>query len=192
MFSFNKYAAVACLLLFSPILAIANITHWQIIPSQSELTFTAQQNDAPVTGKFTRFTGDIAFDPSRLSESKVTIVVDLNSISAPYPELVDTLKTPPWFNVKLFPEAVFTATQFQKISEKKYTAQGTLKVRDKVQPIKLEFSVLEQNQDQVKIQGNGVIKRLAFGVGQGEWADTSEVKDNVEVKFTVAAQKINP
>jgi polyisoprenoid-binding protein YceI len=43
--------------------------------------------------------------------------------------------------------------------------------------------------DKVKVKGSLIIKRTVFGVGQGEWASTKEVKDDVVVDFVVTAVK---
>lgn len=173
--------------LLSPLVAFADVPSWKIIPNESTLTFTATQNGAPVTGKFTHFSGDINFDPAQLDKSNVKIIVDVGSISDAYNQLSDTLKSAEWFNTKLFPQAVFQTTGFTKTGDKTYQAKGTLTIRDKTQPIVLNFSQQEYSQTKAKMTGNTTIKRTAFGVGQGEWSDTKAVKDDVQVNFTVSA-----
>ena len=59
----------------------------------TSITFTAIQNGAPVTGAFKTFTGVINFDPNQLGSNNVKIVVDVSSITDPYNQLSDTLKT---------------------------------------------------------------------------------------------------
>jgi polyisoprenoid-binding protein YceI len=162
---------------------------WKIVPAESNLTFTATQNGAPVTGSFKKFSGDINFDPAKLSESKIKIVVDMNSIATSYDDLTLTLKTPEWFDMKIFPEAVFEASQFEQAGPNQYVAKGTLTIRDKSQPVILMFAANQPSDKNATAKGSIVIKRTAFGVGQGEWASTSEVKDDVTVNFTVGATK---
>src|ERR1700753_3036815 len=83
-----------------PAMCIAAVPAWKIVPNASSLTFTATQNDAPVTGQFKTFTGDINFDPKLLSANNVKMVIDMNSITDPYNQLSDTLKESDWFDVK--------------------------------------------------------------------------------------------
>lgn len=173
--------------LLSPLVAFADVPSWKIIPNESTLTFTATQNGAPVTGKFTHFSGDINFDPAQLDKSNVKIIVDVGSISDAYNQLSDTLKSAEWFNTKLFPQAVFQTTGFTKTGDKTYQAKGTLTIRDKTQAIVLNFSQEEYSQTKAKMTGSTTIKRTAFGVGQGEWSDIKAVKDDVQVNFTVSA-----
>jgi len=175
--------------LLSPLVAFADISSWKITPNESTLTFTATQNGAPVTGTFTNFSGDINFDPAQLDKSNVKIVVNVGAISDSYNELSDTLKSPEWFNTKSFPEAVFQSTGFTKTGDKTYQAKGTLTIRDKTQPIVLNFTQEEYSATKAKMTGSTTIKRTAFGVGQGEWSDTNAVKDDVQINFTVSAVK---
>lgn len=175
--------------LFIPLQAIAAVPSWQIVPSESHITFTATQNDAPVTGEFKKFTGEIHFDPLQLNASRVKIVVDVASITDAYNQLSDTLQGSDWFNTAVFPQAIFQSSHFIKTGDKQYQADGTLTLRNKTLPIKLLFSQEEYTQTKAQIKGRTTIKRTAFGIGQGDWADTKAVKDDVQVNFTITAIK---
>ena len=177
------------LLVLLPVVSVAAVPSWTIVPSESSISFTATQNGAPVTGKFTKFTGEINFDPNQLSESNVKIVVDVGSISDPYNQLSDTLKMPEWFNIKLFPQAIFQSSGFVKTGDKTFQAKGNLTIRDKTRPITLTFTQEEYTPTKARAKGTTTIKRTAFGVGQGEWADTKTVKDDVQVDFIVTGVK---
>ena len=107
---------LAFLSLFIPI-SQAFATNWKIIPEKSSIVFTATQNNAPVTGKFTNFIGEIDFDPKSLDKSQVKIEIDMNSVSASYDEMTNSLKTEEWFSVKIFPTATFESRNFTKINE---------------------------------------------------------------------------
>lgn len=182
---------ILCLIamLVCPLLAQAEAPVWQIIPAESTLTFTATQNGAPVTGKFTQFSGDIKFDFDKLNESSVNIIVETGFVTASYKDLVDTLKTSDWFNVKLFPQAIFKANQFKKTGDKAYQANGSLTIRDKTVPVTINFNVSSTSDTKVKVSGSTTVKRTAFGVGQGEWSSTDEIKDDVKIEFTLSVVK---
>jgi polyisoprenoid-binding protein YceI len=178
---------ITLLLLLMPIIARAEVPKWQIIPNESSITFTGTQNNAPVSGKFKKFTGEIAFDPNQLSASKVRIVIDMNSVSTSYSDFTSALLTSDWFNVKLFPDAIFEANHFTKIGENKYEADGNMAIRDKTVPIKLTFTGEALSKTKGRVKGSVTLKRLVFGIGQGEWESTDEVKDEVTVNFILTA-----
>lgn len=181
----NLLCKFILILMLFPVASIAAVSSWKIVPNESSLSFTATQNGAPVTGKFTNFSGEINFDPNQLSESNVKIIVNVGSISDPYNQLSETLKTPDWFNVKVFPQAIFQSSNFTKTGDKTFQAKGNLTIRDKTLPVTLIFTQEEYSQAKAVMKGSTVIKRSAFGVGQGEWSDTKTVKDDVQVDFTV-------
>lgn len=177
------------LFLFLPAISNAAVPAWQIVPKDSSLTFTGTQNDAPVTGEFKKFTGEINFAPDQLNASNVKITIDVSSIADPYNQLADTLKGADWFDAKTYPQAIFKADHFTKTGDKTYEADGMLTIRDKTQPEKLMFTLEEYTQNKARIKGSTTIKRIAFGIGQGEWADTKSVKDDVRMEFTISAVK---
>lgn len=167
----------------------AAVAEWQIVPNESSITFTGIQNGAPASGSFKKFTGEIHLDPNQLSESKVRIEIDMNSVATSYSTFTSTLLTSDWFDVKKFPKAIFEATHFTKTANNTYQVSGTLTIRDKTLPITLTMDTESLSNTKGRVKGKVTIKRLDYNVGQGEWADTSLVKNEVEVNFSITATK---
>ena len=118
------------------------------------------------------------------------IVVDTGSVSAAYEDVAVTLKTADWLDAAAFPQAVFDAARFaEAAAEKTYTAGGTLKLRDKTVPVTVSFTLEEYSDTKAKAKGYALIKRNDFGVGQGAWAKTDEIKDDVKVEFVLGVVK---
>lgn len=185
--AFNRTIIFSIIFLIS-IGAVAQST-WQILSNESSITFSATQNNSPVTGKFSNFSGEINFDPAQLSSSNIKIVVDMNSVTASYNQVADTLKTADWFNVKLFPQATFKSTSFTKTGDKTYQANGNLTIRDKTLPVTLTFTLDNYSTTKMQLKGSASLKRTDFGVGQGDWAKTDAVKDEVQLNFVISANK---
>ena len=186
----NRMRLLACYGLFLIFgMAHAAAPQWMMIPAESKLGFTATQNGAPVTGEFTSFTADILVNPADLTVGNIEIVIDTGALSATYADLKATLVTADWFDTKEFPKATFKANQFKQTGKNTYEAAGTLTIRDKSAPVTLIFSVEEITPNKRIVTGSTVIKRSTFGVGQGEWASTEEIKDEVTVNFKVAATR---
>ena len=177
------------LLSLVPVICIAAVPSWQIVPNESDLTFIATQNDAPIAGKFKKFTGEINVDPNQLEASNIKIVVDISSISDVYNQLTDTLSTAEWFNTKQFPQAIYQSKEIVKTGDKTYQIKGTLTIRDKTLPVTLNITQEEYTPTKGRVKGTTTIQRPPFGVGQGEWADTKTVKDDVKIEFTLTAVK---
>jgi len=182
-----KKIFVVVILFFMTVLTYAAVPNWKIVPNESSISFTATQNNAPMSGSFKTFSGDIHFDPAQLADSHVKINIALDSVTTSYKEVGDTLKTADWFDISAFPQAVFTADKFKKISDKTFEADGTLTLRDKTVPVVLHFVLEDYSSTHARAKGTVVLKRTAFGVGQGDWAKTDEIKDEVKVEFVVVA-----
>jgi polyisoprenoid-binding protein YceI len=170
-------------LLLMPCLCFSTV--WKILPEKSSLTFTATQNNAPVSGNFKTFTADIDFDPAKLNTSHATVSVDINSVTASYQELVTTLLGADWFNAKQYPKAIFKSTSIAKVKDNDYQVQGNLSIRDKTIPVTVFFNLKKYTGNSAVFVGHASLKRLLFGVGQGDWAKTDQVKDDVEVNFSL-------
>lgn len=168
-------------LLALPMFVEAAPPSWKIVSKNSELSFTATQNNAPVKGRFNTFTGEINFDPEHLKGSKVNIAVDTGSISTAATDIANTLKGVDWFDVRKFPQATFTASEFKKTADKTFEAKGKLTIRDKTIPFTLSFVLDEYSPTKAHITGKADLKRSSVGVGQGEWSNDAVVKDDVKI-----------
>ncbi|MFZ2315912.1 MAG: YceI family protein [Gammaproteobacteria bacterium] len=183
-----KGLLIFCMLSFSGF-CYAALPSWKMIPELSTLTFTGIQNNAPITGSFKRFTSVINFDPQQLKKSNVHIVVQMNSISLSFRDLITVLFSGDWLDVNKYPEAIFDAKNFTQLGPNHFQARGTLTIKDKKMPVNLTFATREMEGGKVLARGGTTIKRTAFGIGQGEWADTDAVKDDVKVDFMIIADK---
>lgn len=177
------------LILLTPSIGLATISKWKMIPEESSITFTGIQNGAPASGSFKKFSSEINLDPSQINDSRVRIIVDMSSVSTSFSDFAATLITADWFNTKLFPQAIFEAKEFTKIGVNKYQANGILTIRDKTVPVSITFVAEELSKTKGRVKGIVTLKRTLFGVGQGEWADTDAVKDDVQVSFVITAEK---
>jgi len=176
---------------FLPLSAKASdVPQWQINQNQSSISFTATQNNAPVSGQFKRFSGDIHFNADQLPDSHIDIIVEMDSINVSYKELLETLKTADWFNIKRFPHAEFKSKEIIKLADQSYQAKGDLTIRDKTQPFTITFNIDNQKADTLHIKGSTIIHRTFFGIGQGDWASTDEIKDDVQVKFDLTLTRL--
>ncbi|MDP2262380.1 MAG: YceI family protein [Hydrogenophaga sp.] len=179
-----KSAVVSlCLLAAStaPLLAQAQQA---IVPAQSEIAFVSRQMGVPVEGKFKSFSAQVAFDPAQLATSRITFTVDTGSADISR-EANAELPKPTWFNVAAFPQATFTSSSIKRVDATRYEVAGKLAIKgvssDVVVPV-----TLAQNGATTVASGAFPIKRLTFRIGEKEWADTSMVADEVQVKFKIA------
>jgi polyisoprenoid-binding protein YceI len=101
------------------------------------------------------------------------------------PESDAELPKPNWFNVPKFPQAMFQSGAVKKLSPGKYEVAGKLSIKGQVRDVVVPVA-LSQAGAVTTATGAFAIKRLAFKIGENEWADTSMVADDVQVKFKLA------
>ena len=173
------------------LLGAASAVHAQqkLVPAQSSMAFTIKQMGVPVDGQFKKFDAQISFDPTKLATSKIGFTIEMGSATMGAPESDAEMPKPVWFNAVKFPQANFQSSGIKALGGGKFEVAGQLnikgQVRDVVVPVTLAQTGTAPNLA-TTATGAFAIKRLAFKVGEGEWADTSMVADEVQVKFKLA------
>lgn len=170
--------------------AIAAIaaTQWTLQPQASKLSFIAKQAGADFEAVFEKFTADVKFDPKDLAGSRFDVTIDMSSVNSKDAERDSELKTPALFDTKKYPTARYVTEKFTDKGGGKYSATGKLTIRNVTRATPIEFTYAEKS-NTATITGSSAIKRLDFGVGQGEWADTSSVPNDVRVRFVLSLKK---
>ena len=157
----------------------------KLMPAQSELGFVAKQMGVPLNGYFKKFDAQVSFDAAKLASSKVAFTVDMGSATLGAPEMDSELPKTPWFNTPKFPQASFTSSAFKALGGGKYEVAGKLNIKGQAVDVLVPLTMTQTG---AVTLATGVlpIKRLAFKIGDGEWADTSMVADDVQVKFKLS------
>lgn len=157
----------------------------KLVPAQSEIVFVSKQMGVPVEGRFKKFDAQIAFDPAKPATSKIAFTVDIGSATLGVRETDAELPKPTWFNVPKFPQATFQSTAIKGLGGGKFEVAGKLAIKGVTQDVVVPV-VLTQAGTTTTAAGSFPLKRLAFKIGENEWADTSMVADDVQVKFKLA------
>jgi len=173
-------------LLASSLLAAAPaFAQQKVVPAQSEISFTSHQMGVPVDGKFRTWDAQISFDPKKPEAGKVSFTIDTGSATFGVPETDAEVPKAPWFNAAKFPKATFQSTAIKATGKGQYAVSGQLTVKGASQAVVVPVT-LKQTGTTTLATGTFAIKRLDFKIGEGEWADTSTVANNVEVHFKLA------
>ena len=157
----------------------------QLVPAQSSVEFTAKQMGVPLQGHFKKFDAQVAFDPAQLAASRIRFTVDTGSATMGARETDAELPKAPWFNVPQFPQATFESSAIKALGGGKFDVAGKLTIKGTAVNVSVPVALVQSG---ATTTATGVLplKRLAFKIGDGEWADTSMVADDVQVKFKLA------
>jgi len=161
--------------------------HYVLDAAKSTLQFEFTQAGARDRGVFRRFSVSMDFSPDNPAASRLAVTIDMNSLDTGDQERDDTLRSADLFAVPKFPQSRFTATQIVK-SAAGYEAIGKLVLRDASRDLHVPFTfrtATEQGAAVGYMSGKTTLKRLDYGVGQGDWKATDQVGNDVVVSFTL-------
>jgi len=167
--------------------ADAASTHYALDPAHSTLAFQFVQADARNDGKFTKFPVSLDLAADNPGTGKLDVTVELNSVDTGDKERDDTLRGPDLFDVARFPQAHFISTQITRTASG-YDAVGKLTLRGVTRDVHVPFTFRtaeEQGKSVGYLTGKTLIRRLDFGVGQGDWKSTEWVGAEVSVSYSL-------
>lgn len=171
--------------------ALAQAQPAQQVPTGSEISFTTRQMGVPVEGRFTRFSARITLDPKRPEAGNVAFSIDTGSARFGSAELDAEVPKPTWLNAAGFPQASFQSTAIKASGAGRFEVQGKLGIKGTVRDISVPVQ-LAQAAGTSTATGTFVIKRLEFKIGEAEWADTSMVANDVQVRFKLQLTGLAP
>jgi polyisoprenoid-binding protein YceI len=160
----------------------------KVDPAKSQIRFVSRQMNVPVEGAFKRFDATVAFDPAKPEATRAEFEVDLGSIDLGNAEGETEAKTKTWLDVPGFPKAKFVAQSVKQTAPGKFTATGPLTIKGVSQPITAPFTLTEAGNART-VEGQFTLKRLQYRIGEGPWADTETVADDVIVRFRFTLPK---
>jgi len=154
--------------------------------AKSKVTITFKQMNVPVDAQFKKFNAAISYDEAKPENSKANVDIDVTSFDLGDPAYNQEVQKKEWFNTAQFPKASFVSTQIKAGAAGKLDVTGKLTIKGKSNDVSFPLTVKKEGTTQV-FEGTLPIKRLTYGIGDGEWKDTSLVADDVSIKFRVVA-----
>jgi polyisoprenoid-binding protein YceI len=152
-------------------------------PANSRLRFTGVQAGAEFTGEFRSFSATVDFAPDAPASAHLDVRVDLNSLDTQDKDRDKTMRGPDIFDVAHTPTAHYVAHTVTKTAAG-YSALGALTLRGVTKEVPIEFKFTTTASGAL-LQGTAKLKRLDFGVGQGDWKSTEWIADAVKIDFSL-------
>jgi polyisoprenoid-binding protein YceI len=156
-------------------------------PAKSSLQFTFVQAGAQNTGKFTRFAVSFVPPPANSTGGKLEVTVEVASLDTGDKDRDDTLKSEDLFAVTKFPQAHFSASEVTRTATG-YEAAGQLTIRGVTRAVRIPLAFRTVDEHGVAagyMTGKTVVRRLDYGVGQGDWKATDQAGNEVTVSFAL-------
>jgi polyisoprenoid-binding protein YceI len=155
--------------------------------AKSSVGVTFKQMGVAVDAKFNKLVAQVDYDAAKPENAKASVEIDVASFDLGDPDYSAEVRKKEWFHAIQFPKATFNSTKIRAIGPGKLEVVGKLTLKGKSTDLQFPLSVKKEGGAQV-FEGSVPIKRLVFGIGDGEWKDTSVVADEVAIKFRIVAQ----
>lgn len=183
----TRLAALAAALLAA---GSACASGWHGDGRAGQLGFTAVQAGARFTGGFAEFAVELEFDPAAPASGRLQVTISTASADTQDDDRDGILKSEDFFWSRRHPEAVYRAAGFER-DGRGWRAQGELTLRGVTMQVPVHFE-LAPGKDRLGMKGGARLSRLAFGVGQGDWASTEWIGDEVAVAFDLSLRPAAP
>jgi polyisoprenoid-binding protein YceI len=182
---------IALILAFATTLASLSaqaVEYTQVLPERSAIHFTYQQMGVKVDGKFSRFSGQLSFDPAKPTAAKAAFEVDLASVDTGVPDGDQEVAGKPWFNTPAFPTARFASESVRALGGNRYEVLGKLTLKGRAQAVVVPATFSAQGNAGV-FDGSFTLRRADFSIGEGVWAKFDVVANEVLVRFRITANR---
>jgi polyisoprenoid-binding protein YceI len=170
---------------------------WKIDIAHSAIAFSVRHMVVSrARGRFTRWNGQIEFDPDQPLKSKVEITIDPTSVDTADAQRDEHLRSQDFFEVAKYPEASFRSTKIEDLGGDRFRVTGDLTVHGVTKPVVLD-AVFEGSAtdpwggERAGFSASTTIDRREFGLGWNKLLETGGVlvSDKVELQLEVEAVK---
>lgn len=161
---------------------------YSITPENSKVEFVGSKVTGSHNGSFGKFSGTIDYLGSP-EKSRVSITIDVNSLTADDPKLTTHLKSPDFFDVAKYPQATFQSTEMKAGGDKgaTHTVTGNLQLHGVTKSITFPATIAV-TPGAITVDSTFAINRKDFGVNYAGAANNL-IRDDVVLKLSVRAVK---
>lgn len=149
----------------------------------SALAFGGMYEGEPFSGRFPGFDTRLSFDPQQPAAARLDVTIPLATATTANADYDGELRGTAFFDSAKFPQAHYRATGFRSLGGNQYAADGTLSLHGVDKPVTLTFTWTPGAQP--VLAGKATVRRLDFGVGGGDWADTSLIPNEIAISTRV-------
>ncbi|WP_370187719.1 YceI family protein [Aeromicrobium sp.] len=167
---------------------------WNLDPTHTEIGFAVRHIMSKVRGKFETFEGSIvSADP--ISDSTVTVEVDLSSINTGTADRDNHLRSSDFFDTETHPKMTFTSTGVVQKSDESFVVNGDLTIKGVTKPLQLDVDFLGEGKDpwggtRVGVEATGEISRKEFGIDFNIPLEGDKVMIGDKITITINAEAV--
>lgn len=178
----NKHFRIAMVVLAIPAISSAFAADYIQAPG-STLAFAGKYQGEIFTGRFPDFSTAVSFDPAQPETASLDVNIALARATAGSDDYDSELRGSGFFDVVKFSHAHYRAKGFRRLGDGRYATDGVLSLHGIEKPVTLTLTWT--NAPKPVLIGKATVKRLDFGVGAGDWADTALIANDIAISTKV-------
>ena len=147
----------------------AQAERWLVVPGESTITMRVGTPVGQRTGRFTRWSGDIRFDPDRPETAQVVIEVEAASLTMDDARLTSTATGTGFLDSERYPRMAFRLTGLEPAGGHRFNARADITMKGVTRPVAFP-ATLRSDGRTAQMTGGFSLDRAAFGIGtRGPW-----------------------
>lgn len=164
---------------------------WEIDPEHSTVGFRIRHIVGYVPGVFSRFSGEVEYDPARPEDSHFYLLIDSSSVHTGVPARDEHLRGPDFLDAERSPKMIFSSRKVLREDEGALVVIGDLTIRDVTAEVRVPLQILgiaahpfADKMPGVRVLGLQAtlsINRLDFHVGSQEWTRMGVMGETVDL-----------
>ncbi len=161
-----------------------------VLIDRSEIRFVSKQLGSSVVGKFRKWRANVDFRPKDLAHSRAEFEIELSSIDLASEQSESELRRADWFDTAQFPVARFASSGVKNLGVDRYEIAGQLSMKGTTRDVVIPMVLKRDASGNSVAQGQFTLNRLDFGIGDGMWAATDNVANEVAVRFRMVLPQV--
>lgn len=154
----------------------------------SSLVFAGTYQGEVFSGHFPGFQTTLRFDPTDLAATRLEVDIPLAGVTTGNPDYDGEVRGESFFNATRFMRARYVAEGARQLEDGRYATDGVLDLRGVSHPVTLTFSW--DDGETPTLAGRASVDRLVFGIGSGDWTDTSIIPAEIAVSTKVVLRPV--
>jgi polyisoprenoid-binding protein YceI len=154
-----------------------------VLIDRSEIRFVGKQMRGAVQGVFRKWRASVDFRPREIAKSKADFEIELASVDLASEKTEAEVRRPVWLDTANFPVARFTSSAMKDLGGNRYEVAGRLSIKGVTRDIVIPMVLTRDASGNSVAEGQFALNRLDFSIGDGLWADTRAVANEVGVRI---------
>lgn len=164
---------------------------WELDVEHSTIGFRIQHIVGYLPGIFTKFSGQVEFDPGAPEKARFYFLIDSASIHTGIPKRDEHLRSPDFLETAQFPRIIFDSKKVLTNDEGNLTVIGDLTIKDVTAEVQVPVRVLgikkhpfEKDMPNTQVLGllaEFSFNRLDFHVGTEKWTQMGIMGETIDL-----------